>query len=463
MMKRLLIFALIACCSPLTAIFFSCTPVCDYPESRQAKLRLINAMPDQDMITVWLNGRVFKKDYTYEVPCDSCYSTRFFDGSGLGTGKTHITVTSDAAGRDTIFVDSANLTLNRETIIIIGRAHTKLSVEKNTKKALLLDDEHYPSDSHTWIRFIHAIPDLPSLDINWDSTATPNATFAYGENVVQYFNLDSTKRLLMTEAGNPSNVIALIPYNFNSKDFKLTAVIRGRTKPVGKEYTASTLLLSDAPVGNAVLTFKTFGLRMMNASRAETLSLLVKSPTDQGIRSNYPQQQASVIDIPSDSLSKYFALNPLLNSNSKYYYSKNHDTSPLDILDSVSQAASVDQRYTFVTIEKIPFGQSGSALDHLVLLDTLSCPSDTNVTRVRMVMATPDHPSITVSFGTKTVTMTNKQVEFFDIPVGVKQLQLSDGASNRTVSVTVNGGRPMSIYLLPRQASEQFPIKAVIE
>lgn len=464
MMKRLLILALIAIFSPLTAIFFSCTPVCDYPESRLAKLRLVNAMPDQDLITVWLNGRAFKKDYPYDAPDDFGYSTQFADGSGLGIGKTLVVITSDAAGRDTIFFDTVNLTLNRQTLIIAGRAHPKLFSEKNTKKVLLLDDEHAPSGGEgTYIRFIHAVPDLPSLDINWDSTAIPNVTLAYGENIFQYFNLTSNKRLLITEAGNPSNVIALIPYSFPSNGFIVTAIIRGRTKPVGREHTASTFLLSDAPTGNSILNFKTFGLRMMNASRSQKLSLLVRSPTDVGIRSNYPQQQSSVIDIPSDSLSKYFALNPLLNSTSTYYFSKTRDVILGNILDSVTQTAAVDQRFTFVGIEKIPFGQSGSALDHLVLLDTTSCPSDTNFTRVRMVMATPDHSSITVVFGTKTITMTNKQVEFFDIPVGIKQLQLSDGASNRTVSVTVKGGRPMSIYLLPRQASEQFPIKAVIE
>ncbi len=464
-MKRLLILALIAFLSPLTAIFFSCTPVCDYPESRLAKLRLVNAMPDQDLITVWLNGRAFKKDYPYDLPNDFGYSTLFADGSGLGVGKTRITVTSDAAGRDTIFVDTVNLTLNRETVIIIGRAKTKLSLERNTKKALLLDDEHYSVNSDsTYVRFIHAIPDLPSLDINWDSTAIPNAkNIPYGGDTYKYFNLTDNKQLLITEAGKPQNVVVLFPYKLPSTGFVLTAIIRGRTSPVGKEHTAAALLLTDAESGVSILSVKTFGLRMMNASRSEKLSLLVKSPTDGGIRSNYPQQKNSVIDIPSDSLSKYFALNPLLNSTSNYYYSKNHDTSPLDILDSVTQTAAVDQRFTFVAIEKIPFGQSGSALDHLVLLDTTGCPSDTNFTRVRMVMATPDHSSITVTFGTATVLMKNKDVKFFDIPVGIKQLQLSDGASNRTVSVTVKGGRPMSIYLLPRQASEQFPIKAVIE
>ena len=169
------------------------------------------------------------------------------------------------------------------------------------------------------------------------------------------------------------------------------------------------------------------------------------------------------MDIPSDSLSNYFALNPLLNSTSTYYFSKTRDVILGNILDSVTQTAAIDQRFTFVGIEKIPFGQSGSALDHLVLLDTTSCPSDTNFTRVRMVMATPDHSSITATFGNTTILMKNKDVKFFDIPVGIRQLQLRDGASNRTVSVTVKGGRPMSIYLLPRQASEQFPIKAVIE
>ncbi len=464
MMKRLLILALIAIFSPLTAIFFSCTPVCDYPQSRLAKLRLVNAMPDQDLITVWLNGRAFKKDYPYDLPNDFGYSTQFADGGGLGIGKTKITVTSDAAGRDTIFVDSANLTLNRETIIIVGRAKTKLASERNTKKALLLDDEHYPHDENTWIRFIHAIPDLPSLDINWDSTAVPNAKdIPYRGDTYKYFNLTENKRLLITEAGKPQNVVVLFPYKLPSTGFVLTAIIRGRTSPVGKEHTASALLLTDAESGVSILSVKTFGLRLMNCSRSEKLSLFVRGSKENDIRSNYPQQQNTVMDIPSDSLSNYFALNPLLNSTSTYYFSKTRDVILGNILDSVTQTAAIDQRFTFVTIEKIPFGQSGSALDHLVLLDTMTCPSDTNVTRVRMIMATPDHASITVTFGTKTILMTNKQVVYFDVPVGIKQLQLSDGASNRTVSVTVKGGRPMSIYLLPKQASEQFPIKAVIE
>ncbi|MBS1904154.1 MAG: DUF4397 domain-containing protein [Bacteroidetes bacterium] len=456
-----------------------CTPQCDYPEIRVAKLRIVNAMPDQDSVTIWLNGRRFWPDYPYEVSVSFPfgYYDHYADGTPLSIGSTFVVVTADAAGRDTLVTDTVKLNVNRQTLIVMGRVHAA-PTEPNTKKVLLLDDQTMaPDPNHTYIRFIHAIPDLPSLDIHWHTTpdGKPNATIDYGKANpysdvrMQVYDKDHQDSLIVTEAGNPKHIIALIPYAFTSNGFFVTIVIRGRTKPIGNEHSASTFILSDAQGGSFLNDFSTFGVRIMNASRSlSQLSLLIKGPADSAKqydpRSNYPQQATTVLDIPTDSLSSYLALNPGLNAYSHYVFSTTNIYSATTKMDEwVVGGAQSDDRYTFVSVEKAPLGSQTTSLDHLILRDTMTIPEDRRFNRVRVVMVSPDHPSIAVGISSLQKSLAFKEVAYFDVPVGATTLTLADGSATRSVPMTVVANRPMSIYLLPAQSGAGFPVKIVSE
>ncbi|HYM20099.1 MAG TPA: DUF4397 domain-containing protein [Candidatus Kapabacteria bacterium] len=462
------------------AIFASsCTPVCDYPATRVARVRLVNAMPDQEQISIWLNGKLLMDNYPYDEPSNFGYISSFQDGTPLGAANMGVVITSDAAGKDTLIHSTVDLTLNLQTIVVMGRARGAGS--EVTRKVLLLQDTAPVVQSEALFRFVHAIPDFQSLDVYWKGHPTPDATLRYGVPS-DYLVLDSVVSIKVTEAGNPNNVVLLIP--FSTAVFPgiiATAIIRGRSKPIGNERSASLFLLSDAGGGNYDADLRTFGARMMNATRnISTLNLLIKQhSTGDTIRSWVPQQRETVLDIPVDSLTPYLPLRPELNGNTtvlnstEYYFSTNNvyttggagiSASTLDIRDSFMQSALADDRFTFVAIETAHFGDSTKKLDHLILKDTMGTPSDPSFNRVRIVMGNPDHNSITVNFGGRTVTMAIKQVEYFDVPTGSQQLKLSDGTASSTQTISVASGRPMSIYLLPKSGpGTEFPIKTIIE
>ncbi len=442
----------------------SCTAPCDYPSQRFAKIRLVNAMPDVDKVSFWINGKLMYADFPYDPPQSFPfgYFTKYADGTPLATGKEQIMVTRDAAGRDTLMVDSATFMLHRATIVAIGRGNA-LPAEKNTKKIVTLDDELRPYDANsTYIRFIQAIPDLDKLDVYWKGKSVPDATIQYGV-VNSYSQLDEVTGLKITEAGDSNNVISFIPYNFVSVGgFLMTTIIRGRTNPIDHEHTGSIFALSDIELGNSLINFETFGVRVVNCMRdpQTNISMFIRERDGKDIRNNFPDQQNTVINIPHDSVSKYLALSPIVNTNSKYFFSTNPSTDvPSAILDSVQQAAAIDDRYTFIAFDPSTLANPTNKIDHVVLKDTVSLPSNPALNRVRIVMLNADHNGVSVTFGGKTFTMNVKDVAYIDIATGTQQLQLDAS----TQSVMVGQGRPMTIYLLPAQQGEPFPIKAVME
>src|SRR5690349_17264726 len=119
MTRYLAFFALVltAC-----ANFWGCEADCVYPDQQFFRLRLLNAMPDQPKITVFINGKLFKRDYSYAPPADFGYTDRYADGSPLPLGKSlNVVVTSDAAGIDTLHKGTISPNLHRQTLIIMGR------------------------------------------------------------------------------------------------------------------------------------------------------------------------------------------------------------------------------------------------------------------------------------------------------------------------------------------------------
>jgi hypothetical protein len=159
------------------------------------------------------------------------------------------------------------------------------------------------------------------------------------------------------------------------------------------------------------------------------------------------------------------ALTESANTNSTYFFSKQNNSNPINFLDSVAvPGEKADQRYTVVAVEKSLFGQPTTSLDHIVLRDTISSPQNSTYQRVRIIATNPDHKTISVTFGGKTVSMNVKDVTYFDVVTGGQTLQLSDGAATASIPITVSSGRPMSIYLLPKQAAGiEFPVKTIIE
>jgi hypothetical protein len=451
-------------------LFSGCSSPCNYPVQGAATIRILNGMPNENVITIFINGKRLVKDYPYDpsvnfvhdgASTEFGYLTSFDDGTPLAGGDSLlIVVTSDGKGTDTLLKQRVSLNLNRQTIIVMGRGHAKPQQPKPPQILRLDDEADQPDPSHTLIRFVDAVPELDSLDVYFkgDTVGVPLGNYVrvhYAE-IQHHTVLGSVTGLTVTEAGNPNNVIFTVGYSFPLPNLFLTSVIRGSSKPVGTEYTAAPIVLSDASFGNYLFNFKTFGVRLVNATRVPQLSLLIRGLLDAGPRGNYPNQN-TVFNIAADSVSGYLPLRPEYDSIATYWFSKT--TSVNDTVASSVDQAFGNSRYSKVAYELKPFGQT-SIIGYLNLTDTVTSPPG-NFGRVRVVDLSPDHTSISVTLGSRSnVSMNLKQVEYFDVPIGMPSITIKDGAVTKTYQLSVTAVTPViSVYLLPEQsATSSLPI-----
>lgn len=467
-MRQMLRYAFFAILLVLltNSIFSGCTAPCTYPDQRGVKIRVFNAMPDEENITVFINGKLFVKNFSYDPSNTFGYLSTYADGTPLTAGSAiPVVISSDTAGKNIIMNALVDINFHLQSLIVMGKAHKILSSDVDTRKVLRLeDDNQIINPSITFMRFVHAVPDLPALDVYWNQPdGSPNATILYGmEN--PYMDLSNADSLKITEAGRPNNVIFSIPTKPTPiPGLVVTAIVRGESRPYGTERTVSTFVLSDGTsgIGNFILHFETFGLRLVNASRSITsLNLLIQGMKETSPRGNYPNQTI-VENIGIDSVSKYLALFPSNDSNARYWFSADMAYPNIDTLLGFNSPIpfSKDSRHTIIAVENKKLNETGRSLDTLILLDSRdSMTVQSGKGRVRVIHLSPDHTKIGFTLGGRTVNMMKKQVEFFDVPAGMQNITLSDGPATKTISFNVPLGRPISLYLLPDTQTTTFPI-----
>ena len=455
-------------------IFLGCSAPCNYPDqlgTHGAVVRILNAMPDMPVITVFVNGKVFVQNYSYDPPTTDLYLMTYKDGTPLLTGDSELfVVTSDAAGKDTLVTGKILINFNRQTIIVMGRGHIKAPMKK-TALILRLDDQaDQPNSTQTLIRFVNAVPDLDSLDIYFkgDATGIPDATLHYGK-AYPHLALMNIQGITVTEAGHPNNIIFSFPKgSLFPPGIYVTAIIRGESKPLGNDFTAAPLVISDIVPGVYLYSFKTFYIRFVNASRSLRLSLLIKGTQDSFLRGDYPNQENTLDNVSPDTVSGYLPLTPTTNANSIFWYSNKN--LPFPNKDTILRFQAPftfveDHEYSIIAVEKTKFGDTGRALDDMVLIDTMSNPASANFGRIRLVNLSPDHPSgITVTVNGQTDTMNQKDVLFFDMPVGSQTITLKDGSATNIQSFTVLPATPISVYIMPEITTvAKFPIATSLD
>ncbi len=463
------VFVGVLCLVGTSIILSGCTAPCTYPDQRGVKIRIVNAMPDMPVITVFINGKVCVQDFPYNLPLTFGYITQYHDGTPLvASDSTLVVVTSDASGKDTVARGRISINFNRQTLVVMGRGHIK-SPQPETSLLARLDDEAEQKDPNkTLIRFLHAIPDLPALDIYYsgDATGKPDTTIQYGV-VNRHFVRDKVQGITVTESGNPKNVIFSFPHSFIFPNgFFITIIIRGEVKPIGMDFTVSPLILSDEAIGNSILELKTFEVRLVNATR-DTQSLWIRSTTvapenvlnprgsNLGV-ANYPNQER-MLNLPPKMTSEVIPLNMGLNYSTTFWFAKNNNISDTSL--SFIDMAQNDGRYSKIAVEENLFN-SGTTKppSHLSLADTMSYPVG-DFGRVRVINLSPDHQSVTITIGGKNATLNFKEVQFFDVPMGSQMIQIKDGSATGSQAFTVLRARPMSIYILPEtSATPTFPI-----
>lgn len=467
-----------------------CRPSCDaIPSQSLANIRIVNAISNSTLLLVYIDGNLFDSCW-YDIATKYNNRTHIFgyrnkslaSGFQLTSGQHHIAA-MDATSRDTVATWNGNLRDFRQSLIFVGKINGSVAQEP---RAIYLNDNTRHTQSTTYVRFVDAVPDINGaqaggLDVYFSDSIPrsngrplpPNLRIHFGHISDQSGGDRDTIGLSDTDyipfppnvAGllilpindtNTSDAILFLPstYSLPTSFFLATVLVRGETQPLDEEPIASTLVLEDDPAdpGTVAFDIPTFFIRMVNATRQQILSLLIKGPADAGPRAGIPQGGGkAVLDLGSDSVGGYIPLNPNFDGVSRYWFSKSD--SPSDTIFTFVDTEVENERTTIIAIDTIAHNTGNVGIDSMRLTDTLSNPKDYDPTdtihgAVRFVNTTADYTA-NFTFAGQAFSMKQRDVRILNTPVGTYSIPITDGITSGTINFTVTDVRPTTIFFMP--------------
>ncbi len=191
-----------------------------------ANVRVLHASPDAPAVDVFVDGSEAISDLAFDEITDYValpggdHNIQVFPASADGTGDPVI---------------EADVTLNADTDYTIAAVGLLADIEP----LVLVDDNAAPAAGEAKLRFVHASPDAPAVDIYADGAGVvvPNAAF---KDASGYLGLAANTYNLEVRAAGTETVALDLP---------------GITLEEGKVYTAFAVgLLDGDPALNAKLT-----------------------------------------------------------------------------------------------------------------------------------------------------------------------------------------------------------------
>jgi len=450
----------------LALVQSGCKTVCDsIPTERAPQLRIINAMPDEANVKIYIGDKLVSPAYPYSLPADFGYHDKYADGSFLRiAAKQKLVVLSASA--DTLIKDSITLNNHRHTLFILGRG---LASFASTRKIILFDDEltapPLPDDTISLVRFVHAITDLSSLDVYFSDNVKqgdiPDFTLAYGDTLNFYHRIQSLKALTVTEHNSPAHVIVSF-HGFPVRGFLATILLRGETNQYGMDPLVSVNILSESPIGQSLTDFHTFGVRLVNATRGRTVTLMLKGPGDSLPRTNIQGQQV-VMFIPPDSASDWAPFNPKTHGRAAgspiLWIFGNWHYPVVDSFYWFNFGADANVRYSLVAMDTAPLLSGKEQLDSMILTDTIATPPAT-MGRVRFANFSPDH-AVNFTIDSHSVTLKIRDVVVLDIKPG--HYTTTETSTGKQLDFTVPAGTPEAVFFYPTTTANALPYSVAKE
>jgi LPXTG-motif cell wall-anchored protein len=121
-----------------------------FAQDGKARVRVIHTSPDAPAVDIWVNGSVAISDVSF---------TEVTDYAGLDPASYQIQV-SPAGATEPIVID-ANLDLAADTDYSVAAVGMLDSIEP----LVLMDNNSAPAAGKAHVRFVHASPDAPAVDI----------------------------------------------------------------------------------------------------------------------------------------------------------------------------------------------------------------------------------------------------------------------------------------------------------
>jgi len=130
-------------------VLFTALTFSTFAQAEQARVRVVHASPDAPAVDVWVNG-------------GKAFENAPFKGitnyAALDTGTYNVQVVPTGATEPVVI--EADLTLEAQdyTVVAVGKL-------EDIEPLVLVDNNAAPAEGKAHVRFVHASPDAPSVDI----------------------------------------------------------------------------------------------------------------------------------------------------------------------------------------------------------------------------------------------------------------------------------------------------------
>lgn len=363
-----------------------------------AHVRFIHAVTDAPAVDLLFDSTTIVSGATFNTYTATTACYRDCPTTGTRTLSARLTGTSLTV------VSSQATLLNGEyyTVVLINtRAAARLLVLRDTLTT--------PAPDSARIRVIHAVPDLPSMDVSLaGTTISRNIMFGSSSGYLTVHRLlpapigTDTGSFVAWRSGSPRDVVVEMQSGHVAIPGQnvLTLIVLGKISPNGTEPLATVTVFQDnfastRGYGDAVLLSELGAVRLFDGASdsVDRMDLLVYNSVSQGgmppdWRPDFPGQDR-VKRILNDSMSSYFFLGfSGFKKNAKGQYVMPLMAVRHEWNEGFADSVVVDP---FQANDRVTCAVVGYALPHkmLILRDTMSTPPAGSAA-IRFVNGCPD-------------------------------------------------------------------------
>ena len=203
-------------------------------------------------------------------------------------------------------------------------------------------------------------------------------------------------------------------------------------------------------------------MRLVNATRWDSVSLLVKGLRDGGIRTDVPSQSV-VLNVHRQIITGYWPLTVLYHGIADFYLSQIPNMSTVLPAAHVRDTSGANARYLFVAMDTAANGAPMTDAKLLIVPDTLTVPADNAFGRVRFVDACPDH-AVSFTIDGKPITMHQGDVTILDVHRMSYTVPIQDGTGSSSFTIDAaswDPGYPVTVVLMASHGTVGTPFGVV--
>jgi hypothetical protein len=167
-----------------------------FAQDGTARVRVVHASPDAPAVDVWVNGNVAFSNAPFKGVTDY---------APLGAGTYNVQVTPTGATTPVVIDADLDLTAGTDyTVVAVGQL-------ANIEPLVLVDNNSSPAAGKAHVRFVHASPDAPAVDIavaNGGPVLFSNVAF---KGVGDYLPVDAGTYDLEARVAGTQNVALSVP------------------------------------------------------------------------------------------------------------------------------------------------------------------------------------------------------------------------------------------------------------